>query len=120
MRVGGNVCTARKGVRVCGVKNVLRTAEDKKSWRKMGGGGGGFRKKIHFSSLCTYFENEKLLVLAGTVDCAKDSDSYDDDDEIQDHSTQMCLTETDTTSTRSSCSDESHASIYGKLSSTLY
>ena len=81
---------------------------------------GRSRKEIHFSSLCTYFENEKLLVLAGTVDCAKDSDSYDDDDEIQDHSTQMCLTETDTTSTRSSCSDESHASIYGKLSSTLY
>ena len=32
------VCTARKGE--CRVKNALQTAEDRKSWRKMGGGGG--------------------------------------------------------------------------------
>ena len=37
--VGRNICTARKGVRVCEVKNALRTAEDRKSWRKMGGVG---------------------------------------------------------------------------------
>ena len=34
--VGRIYCTARKGVRVCGVKNALRTAGDRKSWRKMG------------------------------------------------------------------------------------
>ena len=39
-----NVCTARKGVRVCGVKNALRTAGDWKSWRKRGG-----LEKIHMS-----------------------------------------------------------------------
>ena len=37
--VGKNVCIARKGVLVCGVKNALRTAEDRKSWEKVGGVG---------------------------------------------------------------------------------
>ena len=34
--VGRNVCTARKGVRVCGVKNALQTAEDRKKLEEMG------------------------------------------------------------------------------------
>ena len=37
----GTFCTARKGVRVCGVKNALWTAEERKSWRKMRWGGFG-------------------------------------------------------------------------------
>ena len=41
--VGRNICTARKGLRVCRVKNALQTAEDRKSWRKMG------LEKIHTS-----------------------------------------------------------------------
>ena len=36
--VGRNVCNARKGVSVCRVTNALLTSEDRKSWRKMGGG----------------------------------------------------------------------------------
>ena len=39
--VGRNVCMARKGIHVCGVKNALQTALDRKRWRKFGGGGGG-------------------------------------------------------------------------------
>ena len=35
--VGRNVCTLLKGVRVCGVKNELLTAEDRKNWRIMAG-----------------------------------------------------------------------------------
>ena len=42
---GRNVCTARKSVRVWGVKNALWTVDNRKSWRKMGGG----LKKIHMS-----------------------------------------------------------------------
>ena len=52
-QVGKNVCTARKGVRMCGVKNTLRTAQDRKSWRKLG---GWLKKTTH-----EFEKNAKML-----------------------------------------------------------
>ena len=48
-QIGRNVCTAQKGVLVCWVQNALWTVEDRKSWRKMGEGGGGGLEKMHMS-----------------------------------------------------------------------
>ena len=57
--VGRNVCTARKGIRVCGVKNTLRTAGDRKSWRKME---EGVRENTHELK-----KNAKILEKINTI-----------------------------------------------------
>ena len=59
--VGRNVCTARKGVRVCGVKNALQTAEDGKKLEEKGAG-GGFGENTHELE-----KNAKILEKKNTI-----------------------------------------------------
>ena len=52
---------SRPTARVCGVKNALRTSEDRESWRKMG---GGFRENTHHDEL---EKNAKMLEKINTI-----------------------------------------------------
>ena len=62
--VGWNVCTARNGVGVCGVKNALQTWQDRKSWRIMVRGRGGWRDYIGVG------ENAEMLGKMNTIMCS--------------------------------------------------
>ena len=60
---------ARKGIRVCWVKNALRTAEDWNSWRKIEGGGrgGGWRKYTWVGEKCKNAGEKKYVKHQGPV-----------------------------------------------------